>query len=690
MTTYSALPATFDSVAYSAHHYDLGRTAAWYMSNVSYPAMDAFNILGPILAPSLYAEGLSALELASSGKVAVTLNDAHAFDMTEADKIIHFRARNLNSFLLETEQGQASIFLDAAGSNIALASKNDLTAGASNAMALSVAFGPMALTSQSNLSATSVGGDVLVSAAHLTSLSTTTLAVAASGSATLGASNNVSVTSATGVLHLTAATGDMLLDTASSLKSTAAVDFSIVADQDILGVAGRYISWSASNDMLLYTGCNMTLSAPDGTLTLEATTLNMSGGGLISAPGALGMVSYSNSVTISSQSNVQLTASNDLVMFGVHSASLGTDGPLALAAGDSVFVSASNDLSLIAVDKVAMASLTSGVTIEAASNLGMGASNNASLAAGKQLALSAGDNMMLAADDDIHLDGDDIYITARSNVFIDGLTDSIVLRAADTLTAVSSNQVVVGGSNGVYISTPAFIDQTAVGAWTATSGDSATLAASNNVTINAGQQYKQVFQIGGVPIIEMYKTSAYDATDSNNLTDYKVKINADFEIAGITTNVNVFSTSLTVENKLINLAFNSNLGSPADGPLTNDGAGIQVDGIPALDFAGSPVTVNQPNAALYEKSIKWHSSTGGVPALAQNLADPTAEAFWEVKGGAFRMTQKVASDLVTFCFRINHLKELELWKSQVDFETGAAVTAAHFSGKRMAKFGRTF
>jgi hypothetical protein len=361
-------------------------------------------------------------------------------------------------------------------------------------------------------------------------------------------------------------------------------------------------------------------------------------------------------------------------------------------------------MSLTAANDALLASVNSNVSVAAKIDLHMGASNDATLVAGK--------DMFLAAAGAAHTDADNIYITARSNVFIDALSQKVALTAAQDASFSAGGTGRFGASNGLYLASPALISASTAGPLTTasstaalaaastaalTAGSDLTLTAGSNVSlqagkglvVNAGTSSKQVFEIGGVPVLEIYRTAAFDPADDNNLTNYKVKINADFEIAGMTTNVNVFTTSLEVENKLINLAFNSNLGSPADGPV-NDGAGIRIDGIPATDYAGSNVPVTEANAALYEKSLTWHKSVAGVPALGHDLSDPTTEAYWELKGGAFRLSQVVDTDMVTFCFRVNHRKELELWKSQVDPATLAPTEAWHFAGKRMAKFGRTF
>ena len=74
---------------------------------MTYPDPGVVATFGPVITPKVWADGLDTLELASSGKIAATLNNKHAFDITESAQIVNFTARDGNSFVFRTEQGQA-------------------------------------------------------------------------------------------------------------------------------------------------------------------------------------------------------------------------------------------------------------------------------------------------------------------------------------------------------------------------------------------------------------------------------------------------------------------------------------------------------------------------------------------------------------------------------------------------------
>ena len=58
--------------------------AAPSFTSSSYPSSNQISIFGPVYLPQVYAKDLAALQIASSGRVDVVLNDAPAFSIAEA------------------------------------------------------------------------------------------------------------------------------------------------------------------------------------------------------------------------------------------------------------------------------------------------------------------------------------------------------------------------------------------------------------------------------------------------------------------------------------------------------------------------------------------------------------------------------------------------------------------------------
>ena len=77
--------------------------------NPGYPDFSFQNIFGPVLLPRIYGKDLTGIEIGSSGKVLITINDINTFDFSNADgdwtdpafsgdKITYLKARSSNYF----------------------------------------------------------------------------------------------------------------------------------------------------------------------------------------------------------------------------------------------------------------------------------------------------------------------------------------------------------------------------------------------------------------------------------------------------------------------------------------------------------------------------------------------------------------------------------------------------------------
>lgn len=257
--------------------------------------------------------------------------------------------------------------------------------------------------------------------------------------------------------------------------------------------------------------------------------------------------------------------------------------------------------------------------MHANSNMQLSSSSNMIIDVSDSLLVTSGSNMTFSSQkidfitNTFGIDGDNIGIVAQSNVLINAQTESITIFAACNLFA------------GIGIDANLNI------------GNSLVMEVGSNVDIYA-------------PL---------------------TTINGNFDISGVINGTT--DAGLLVQDKVINLAFTSNLGSNLVDGVDNDGAGILVQGVP------SGVDADSSQAALYEKSFKWNYNGG-----MDHLGTPNVEneSYWDLKGGAFRITHnKQNGDDVAFSFRVNEFDELELVKKQKS-NTG-------YEYKRIAKFGRT-
>ena len=201
--------------------------------------------------------------------------------------------------------------------------------------------------------------------------------------------------------------------------------------------------------------------------------------------------------------------------------------------------------------------------------------------------------------------------------------------------------------------------------------------------------------------IKTHTTGAHqfyvDSTRLMTITNSNVNIFGNLNVEGTLNSVSVSETKLDVQDSLIRLATSSNfvnneddddsLRVPYDGVL-NDGAGIWITGIPQDTTVPSAYEYRHELQDFYEKSLRWHNSTGGMLELGKNK--PTEESYWELKGGPLYITHmpidasgEKKSD-ISFGFRINTNGELELVKKYKRNETDN-----NYMTKIVARFGST-
>ena len=129
--------------------------------------------------------------------------------------------------------------------------------------------------------------------------------------------------------------------------------------------------------------------------------------------------------------------------------------------------------------------------------------------------------------------------------------------------------------------------------------------------------------------------SAPLVTAANTLTleAPNIVLDGDVQVSGTLDTVN--SSTVTVQDRVVTLA-SASPSNQTDGPVTNDRAGVTVEGLPA----GFAATSN--NALYYEKSVRWEYGTQGVLGLGADAA--AAQARWRVRGGGLWLSRYAGAD----------------------------------------------
>ena len=390
-------------------------------STLGYPASNLYNVFGPVYLPRVYGKDLSAFELASSGKISVTLSDTYVFDLERnaAIQTTLFSAVPGESlqFLLGSDSNDVSITFDASSNNLALTASNDLIFTA-NAIVYNVtesaasvsggdnmmgASGALNLYGSSNASLASLSNSVAITSAgsnvyvvlestgcNLNQYARNTIQMSASNSFLFDAKNNFVATADKGSMYLSANHSNMSLTFAASNAALYALSNVSITSSNAFVARTIGSSFSLSNYTASFvTSSNITTVSAKNSVTASnfydvfaASNLNLKAGSALSNV-ALSLASESNigSASLRATSNIDINSStlsvnalNTLSLSTSNSLlaiSAATDNYIQLNPADSnIAVSSSSNLSLVATaGSLTANALQSIVVSSAASNV---------------------------------------------------------------------------------------------------------------------------------------------------------------------------------------------------------------------------------------------------------------------------------------------------------------------------------
>lgn len=558
---------------------------------VEYPDKDQQLTFGTVYLPRVYGLDLTAFEIASSGIVAMTLNDVHSLDFSRNDTLSNVYITTLCNDTLILGLGSSNVTIELDGDN------NSLNVWAANDVVVAAADSNLMMTMDNGLDQivfATPSGDTLTMGSNLFSV-------------------NADDTRIAGSLDVQ---GMEILLSASS-------NVTISGDSSNL----QYVQDAVRNDHVFYVDGveRVSLGASNLTITIDNLTAN------------------TESTTINADSNITLSGDAGNVVYVIDATS-----------NQHIFSVADNDTLIV---------------------------NQSNVVINGDLELTGS----------LSVDGDDMNISARSNIYLGANSnlDYHMISSSNThYFKVFDSNIMTIDPNSVDITNVALNLQGTLNAYT----DNSTISASNDLVLKGGDttlitgsnnlklqswpvEYEQD------PTVPAHFFSLYDV-NVLTITNSNVRIDGNLVVTGVIDSMTVQETTMYVQDKLINLAATSNNlldGSYENDGTINDGAGINVYGIPAA-FASNTAT-----ASNFEKSIRWQYGPAGVEGLGSTHAD--TEPFWHVKGGALRMTHTKTDSFgsnvgeVSFSFRINQNDELELVKFY-DLNGTPQV-------RRVAKFGLT-
>lgn len=386
-----------------------------------YPDSNAVTILPQIWAPRIYGKDLTAFEIASSGKLAISLMDIHTLDVTRSNygNASYFKntmvSQSNYSFEFLANQTDLQIMMDALSNNINITAASNVNITARD--------GDMSLTASNNL-------DVSVS-------------------------NNFSVNTLSNI-NVTSVEGSLSMDTFSNVSVIAREGtFNLSADSNVMTIFSRSnMTVYSSNDLSATSVSNLSLTSTEGSFDFVA----FSNASLVAREGTFALSADSNTLSLFSRSNMTLYSSNDLIMdvlSNIHVTSYHGD-VLTYAASNIKFAADGSNvyLNLLVPEDTIQGFAISNIEFQASCNLNLTSLCNMNLTA-SNINLLVNNDFSLVASNNITISSSNNLNMNFENMFVQGTGDI-------SMTAASNVQFYISSASN-YPSQPIFnINGTAV------------------------------------------------------------------------------------------------------------------------------------------------------------------------------------------------------------------------------------
>lgn len=704
--TYDIITNSIDTIDYTA---SATNTSLYMDSNY-------ISTFGPIWVPRVYGKDLTAFEIASSGKIAITVNDVHSLDIsrsnwTTATNYVNMITGYCNtSIQLIGNDGDVSITLDAASNDIRLrAASNIILHAQAGDFSLSSSNDTI-MNSLSNLFLNASDSNLYILFDHVTQ------------SISLYASNNNYITTSNSIA--TTAHSNYSLDTLVGNITLRSVT------SNITFFSSNNFFVTSSNEFTLNSLSNMVFTATNGEINVTSTESN-----IVFFSSNNYEITSSNNYSLTTLSNISMTTDNGhIYMTSLTSNTyMYTSNEFILTTSNNYLLDTTSNINITSHrGNISMQSITSNTTLYTSNFFDIISSNLITVKATSNIDIDSYDahvrihswtsNIYAYASNDVFVStSNDVTVSTNSNLLLDTVNGSMRMHSfsniyinadnsnvfvnfkipEDTLDIYSLSNINITGCNNLEISVRSNVQYTTSNFW---------VYSQSNITMNTSNTFNMMSRVDmnitacndyRVTTCNLYMTSLRDSkvTAESNIDFYistwpdhpenpifsisggRVQVRGDIDLTGQLNTSNITSTTvvqntLKVEDKRIIIA----QGTEADSLSLNDSSGIIVNGYPGGD---------SNLFGLTNKSMLWNYGVNGMDDLGTNGGIYT-ESFWELQGGSFRLTYKknygtnVAPDIkdVTFGFRMNEFEELELIKRFW------YTPSNDYINKRIARFGR--
>lgn len=664
-----------------------------------YPDSNTISIYGPVWLPRVYGKDLTAFEIASSGKLAITISDLYSLDISNGlyngvsgTTLSTLETKSNYSFELMANSRNVRMTMDSysndvlvyAASNIRMATEsNDLVVNIgqdtyiqtkSNVDIVSTGATMQLMTNDSNMHIRMLHTDSnmsLYSSSNITSYAVKDYSITASNDMFVNVDDNITVVSQNGNLRLNTNVNNMymrMLKESSNLAMFSSCNMNVLTSNlvnisvtnphganggffvDVNG-SSNYVKIDGSNnaDILLRNNirqsacnnCDITTGS-----NMNVTTCNMN----IYVRNSF-MTYTSNDYVVRTDSNIAMVANAHMLSLYANNSNMSIvmdDVPQTIStySKSNIRVVASEGWYQMFVHK-------SNVTLQmnapgspcnmdgyARCNINMTASNNMDFTILNNFAMTT-----FTGNTSVYTESNLFLSSHQSNVYIRMLmpSDKLEMYSLSNMSLLTSNafsltartDASVTASN-IYVVGYCNISITASNDMSVKSVRDFDMSV-NALTVTAGADISCSAQSN----MQFYVQSApvFPSYPVFQVTGNEVRVRGDLLITGTLNTSNITTTDVVQANLKVNdkTIILASVGS-------NDSAdGLPADGIATNDKSGIvidgfPGSASSNEWDMFRKSFLWNLGTTGT--LDLGTSNISNESFWELQGGSFRITKK--------------------------------------------------
>ena len=489
--------------------------------------------MGPIWCPRVYGKDLTAFEIASSGKVAITLNDIHSLDFSRTTYIDASNYKNTilsqsnYSMALSANAGDLQMVFDAYSNNINISAASNVSVAANSGnMTFTTSNDTIISTSnnfnleaRSNINLNAATGSATISAQNsntyltmeqqvLTAYASNAMFISACNNLNINTNSNINIGTLGGDLKAYAdssnmyltmekATDNVTLYTLSNMYLSASNNYNLNAQSNInIGALGGDIQLysqssnmfltmqAATNNVGLFASNNMNISVSNNQNTAVKSNISTSTVGgdyrlyVNSSNMFMRMSATTNNINIFSSNSTIISASNNFNLYALSNLTASTSN-------GSIELSANSSNMFLTMD-----SAVNDVSVFSSNNVNIGASNNYNLSVKSNINQGAE-----FGDFKAYADASNMYLTME--------------RATDTITMYASSNVVINSSNNYSLNAKSNINIGALG------GDVKIYSQQSNMSIIMHSDCNNMAFFASNDLSMQVKNSMYALVDSN-------------------------------------------------------------------------------------------------------------------------------------------------------------------------------